>query len=84
MRKIKAASKYESKWGSFIIEINGDYVGVNNASNPTDRNMHFDMLAEINQYIRAMDSLCVAANIIYAATITMLGAVKGVRFIEAW
>lgn len=44
---MKAASKYESKWVSFIIEINGDCISVNNASNPTDRNMHFDMLAEI-------------------------------------
>nr|DAF26702.1 MAG TPA: hypothetical protein [Caudoviricetes sp.] len=81
---MKAASQYETNAGSFIIEINGDYVGVNNASNPTYRSLHYDMLADINAFIRAMVSLGVAANLIYAATIKMLGAVKGVRFIEAW
>ena len=81
---MKAASKYESKRGSFIIEINGDCISVNNASNPTDRNMHFDMLAEINQYIRAMYSLGVATHLIYAATIAMLCTVDCARFVESW
>lgn len=46
-----------SKWRSFTIEINGDRISANNASNPTDRNMPFGTLAEINQYIRAMYSV---------------------------
>ena len=70
--------------GSFIIEINGDYVGVNNASTPTHRSLHYDMLAAINSYIRAMESLGIAPHRIYNATNLMLSGVDGVRLIEAW
>lgn len=76
---MQATSKYESKLGSFIIEINGDCISVNNVSNPTDCNM----LAEINQYIRAMQSLGVAIQVIYAVTMAMLCTDDCVRVVEA-
>lgn len=81
---MKAATKYESMLGSFVIEINGDYVGVNNASTPVNRNMHYDMLANINSYIRAMEALGFESHRIYNATNLMLSGVDGVRPIEAW
>lgn len=81
---MKAATKYESMLGSFVIEINDDYVGVNNASTPAHRNLHYGMLEHINDYIRSMEALGIASHRIYNATNLMLSAVDGVRLIEAW
>lgn len=81
---MKSASKYESENGSFIIVISGNYVVVNNASRPTDRDSHYSQLAAIKQFIRAMELLGISAPLIYDATIMMLGRVKDFRFVESW
>lgn len=68
-------SQYQSKFGSFSIEINGECVSVIDVSNPTDSDMDFDMLA-------AMYALGVATNLIYFHE--MLGDDECVRISVEW
>lgn len=58
---MQSSSKYSSEYGTFIVEISGDYVGVNNASKPTNRGCHYSQIADINQFIRSMKSLGISA-----------------------
>ena len=79
---MQSESKFESKFGSFIIAIDGGCISVSNASDPTDHIRHFDMLAEINLYIGAMFVLDVEVNLIYFSAIAILCSMDGIRFIE--
>lgn len=69
--------------GSFVIEINGDYLGVTNASVPANCCEHYSLLSDINHYIISMRRLGISADVAYHATNLLISAVKGLSCIEA-
>jgi hypothetical protein len=81
---MKKSCKFGSKYGSFILEITGDYVGVNNAARPSNSDCHYSQLADINQFIKSMESLGICAVTIFYNTMLILSSVDGVYFIESW